>query len=157
MRLAHEISKREHGLAIESERRRTAERETSQLKSTVQQLQVDNEKLEKHISEWKLIAEESKSNADIYCREMNKVFTALEEVKLGLPWTCTEEHLQVASLAPNLKRSSVSQGGSIAVVDRQLAELASDFKNLNCTHAISYKLSIRVGWPIQMSSPTEWG
>ena len=41
---------------------------------------MDNEKLEKHISEWKLIAEESKSNADKYCREMNKIFIALEDV-----------------------------------------------------------------------------
>lgn len=84
VRLAHEISKWEHGVAIESERRRTAEREISQLKSTIHQLQMDNEKLEKYISEWKLIAEESKSNADKYCREMNKIFTALEEVKLEL-------------------------------------------------------------------------
>ena len=46
---------------------------------------MDNGKLEKHIIERKLIAEESKSNVDKYCREMNKIFTALEEVKLVLP------------------------------------------------------------------------
>lgn len=85
--LTREISKWKHGVVLESERRRTAERETSQLKSIIQQLQMDNGKLEKHITAWKLIAEESKSNADKYCREMNKIFTALEEVKSVLPCT----------------------------------------------------------------------
>ena len=55
---------------------------------------MDNEKLEEYISEWKLIAEESKSNADKYCREINKIFTALEEVKSVLSCTCTEVHLR---------------------------------------------------------------
>ena len=65
---------------------------TSELKVTIQQLQMDNGKLEKHIGEWKLTAEESKSNADKYCREMNKIFTALDQVKSEL--ACTgEEHL----------------------------------------------------------------
>ena len=48
---------------------------------------MDNGKLEKHITEWKLIAEESKSNADKYYKEMNKIFMALEEVKSVLPCT----------------------------------------------------------------------
>ena len=87
VRLTREISKWEHRVAIESERRRAAELEAGQLKVTIQQLQMDNGKLEKHIIEWKLIAEESKSNADKYCREMNKIFTALEEVKSELPGT----------------------------------------------------------------------
>ena len=69
-----------------------AEYETSQLKVTIQQLQMDNRKLENHISEWKQIAEESKRQAVKYCREMNKIFTALEEAKTELPCTCTEEH-----------------------------------------------------------------
>ena len=68
--------------------------EADQLKVTIQQLQMDNGKLEKHISEWKLIAEESKSNADKYCKEIKKIFIALEEVKSVLPCTCTEEHLR---------------------------------------------------------------
>lgn len=72
VKLTREISKWEHGVAIESERRRTAELEAGQLKVTIQQLQMDNGKLEKHIAEWKVIAEESKSKADKYCREMNK-------------------------------------------------------------------------------------
>ncbi len=68
IRLTREVSEQEHKIAIESERRRTAGVEANQLKVTIQQLQMDNEKLEEHISEWKLIAEESKSNADKYCR-----------------------------------------------------------------------------------------
>jgi len=68
--------------------------EACELKVTIHQLQMDNGKLEKHISEWKLRAEEFKSNADKYRREMNKIFTALEEVKSELPRTCTEEHLR---------------------------------------------------------------
>ena len=54
---------------------------------------MDNKKLEKHIGEWKRIAEESKSNADKYCREMNKIFTALDQVKSELAYTSIEEHL----------------------------------------------------------------
>lgn len=80
-------------VATESERRRAAELEASELKVTIQQLRMDNGKLEKNISEWKIIAEESKSNAEKYCREMNKIFTALEEVKLELTCTSTQVHL----------------------------------------------------------------
>lgn len=94
IRLARDISKWKDEAAMESERRRIAEFEASQLKVTIQQLQMDNQKLEKHISEWKLIAGESKSSAVKYCREMNKIFTALEEVKSELPCIWTEEHLE---------------------------------------------------------------
>lgn len=65
----------------------------SELKITIQQLQMDNRKLEKHISKWKLIAEELKSNADKYCIEMNKIFTALDQVKSELACTSMQEHL----------------------------------------------------------------
>ena len=51
VRLTHEISKWEHRFATESKRRRAAELEASELKLTIQQLQMDNEKLEKHINE----------------------------------------------------------------------------------------------------------
>ncbi len=54
---------------------------------------MDNRELEKHIGEWKLIAEESKSNADKYYREINKIFTALDQVKSELACTSIEEHL----------------------------------------------------------------
>ena len=94
IRLTREVSEREHKTAIESEMRRTAEVEADQLKVTIQQLQMDNGKLEKHVSEWKLIAEESKSNADKYCKEINKIFTVLEEVKSVLPCICIEEHFR---------------------------------------------------------------
>ena len=93
VRLTREISKWEHRSATESERRRAAALEASELKVTIQQLQIDNGKLEKHIGEWKLVAEESKSNADKYYREMNKIFTALDQVKSELACTSRDEHL----------------------------------------------------------------
>lgn len=67
--------------------------EANELKVTIQQLQMDNGKFEKHIGEWKLIAEEFKGNADKYCREMDKIFTALDQVKSELACTSREEHL----------------------------------------------------------------
>ncbi|KAI9806301.1 MAG: hypothetical protein M1825_006416 [Sarcosagium campestre] len=48
VRLSHEISKWERRVTTESEGRREAELEASELKVTIQQLQMDNEKLEKH-------------------------------------------------------------------------------------------------------------
>ena len=51
---------------------------------------MNNGKLEMYINEWKLIAEESKSNVDKYCREINKIFTALDQVKSELACTSIE-------------------------------------------------------------------
>ena len=90
VRLTREINLWDRRVATESERRRAAELEACELKATIKQLQMDNGKLEMHISEWKLIAEESKSNADKYCREMNKIFTALDQVKSELACTSIE-------------------------------------------------------------------
>ena len=73
---------------MESERRQRAESEASQLKVTIRQLHMDNEKLEKHISEWKSMAEESEGRVAKYCREIGKIYAILEEVKSELP--CTE-------------------------------------------------------------------
>ena len=64
--------------------------EARQLRVTIKQLHMDNEKLEKHINEWKSIAEETRSKAVKYCREMSKVFVVLEKVKSELPSTCIE-------------------------------------------------------------------
>ncbi len=55
---------------------------------------MDNGKLEKHIGKWKLVAEESKSNTDKYCREMNKIFIALDQVKSELACTSRDKHLR---------------------------------------------------------------
>jgi len=54
---------------------------------------MDNGKFERHTGECKLIAEGSKSNADKYCREIDKIFTALDQVKSELACTSREEHL----------------------------------------------------------------
>ena len=51
---------------------------------------MDNEKLEKHISEWNSVAEESESKAVKYRREISKIFAALKEVKSELLSTCVE-------------------------------------------------------------------
>ena len=90
IRLAREIGKWERGAAIESKKRQTAEWEATQLKATVRQLHIDNEKLEKHISEWKSVAEASESNVVKYRKEISKIFAALEEVKSDLPNTGIE-------------------------------------------------------------------
>lgn len=55
---------------------------------------MNNEKLKKHIGEWKLIAEASKSNADKYDKEMNKIFIALDQVKFELACTSIEDQLE---------------------------------------------------------------
>lgn len=67
-----------------------AQHEVFQLKVTIQQFQIDNKKLENPINEWKLVAEYSKSITVKYYRVMNRIFTALEEVKSGLSHRCTE-------------------------------------------------------------------
>lgn len=78
VKLTHENSKWERRIAVELEKRKVAKLKVSELKFIIEQLQIDNEKLEKHIDEWKLIAEKSKSNADKYYTEMNNIFTALD-------------------------------------------------------------------------------
>ena len=93
MKLTHEISKWEHQFVTKSERRRAAKLDVIELKLTIQQLQINNGKLEKHINEWKIIAGEFKSTAEKYCRKMNKIFISLEEVKSKLTCTSIEEHL----------------------------------------------------------------
>ena len=77
VRLTREINKWKRRVATESKRRRAAELKVCELKAIIKQLQINNEKLETHINEWKLITEKSKSNADKYCKEMNKIFTTL--------------------------------------------------------------------------------
>ena len=73
---------------MESERRQKAESEAGYLKVTVRQLQMDSEKLEKHISDWKLMAEESEGRVAKYSEEIGKIYATLEEVRSELP--CTE-------------------------------------------------------------------
>ena len=79
---AREINKEKDGVAIEIEKRRMAEYEVSQLRITIIQLQMDNQKLESHINEWKLKAEEVQSNAVKHYREIDRIFKALEEATL---------------------------------------------------------------------------
>lgn len=149
VRLTRENSEWERRVAVESERRQAAELKISELKLTIQQLQIDNGKLEKHIDEWKLIAEESKSNADKYCREMNKIFTALDQVKSELACTSKERTSRIGSLATVYKRASLS----IDVVDTVVASwqsFASDFQNLHYMHAISYRLLMRLSLRITL-------
>ena len=76
--LARELRKWENEAATELERRQMVEREVSRLKIILEQLHMDNEKLENHVSEWKSIAEESQSATVRYCREIHKIFTNLE-------------------------------------------------------------------------------
>lgn len=66
--------------------------EVDQLKVAIQQLQMDNKILENQESEWKLIAEESQSETFKLCRQIHKIFKALEEMKSELTCTCTEQY-----------------------------------------------------------------
>ena len=83
-RLSRELNEWKNRAAIESDRRRAAEHEIRQLKITIQQFQADSKKLEMHINEWKLIAEESRTKAVKYCGEVNNLFAAME-ARLELP------------------------------------------------------------------------
>ena len=84
--ITRENSEWERRVAVESERRQTPE--------TYHPAAANRQwKLEKHIGEWKLIADGSKSNADKYCSEMSKIFTALDQVKSELACNSTKEYL----------------------------------------------------------------
>lgn len=89
--LTRELRKWENEAVVELKRRRTIESEVDQLKVSIQQLQMNNKKLENHVSEWKLIAEEFQSDTFKHCRELHKIFIALEEVKSELACTCNEQ------------------------------------------------------------------
>ena len=51
---------------------------------------MNNEKLEKHISEWKSITKKFKNKAIKYCKEMSKIFVILKKIKCELFNTCIE-------------------------------------------------------------------
>ena len=68
------------------------EYDVGQLEVTIQQLQLDNKKLENHVNEWKLVVKESQSDTVKYCKEIHKMFAALEKVKSELTCTCFQEH-----------------------------------------------------------------
>jgi hypothetical protein len=72
--LSSELSKWQYQACLELNMRRQAE-------ETVNQLARDNEKLEQHIQEWKLIAERYHVKIARYCQGMDTIFTILEEVK----------------------------------------------------------------------------
>ena len=72
-------------------KRQMVECEVGRLKVILEQLHMDNGKLENHVSEWKSIAEESQSGTVRYYREIHKIFTTLE-VNSELACTCIEKH-----------------------------------------------------------------
>ena len=45
---------------------------------------MDNQRLEKYVNDWKVMAEKSESNVSRYYREMSKIFSVIEEAKLEL-------------------------------------------------------------------------
>ena len=55
---------------------------------------MNNEKLEKHISEWKFIGEKFKSNANKHYKEINKILTAFKKIKSVLSCIYIEKHLR---------------------------------------------------------------
>ena len=92
VRIICELNKWKDAAATESERRRTAESEISQLKETIERVQMDNHRLTQYINDWKLMAEKSESSVSRYCKEMGKIFAALEEIKSELPCMHTNHH-----------------------------------------------------------------
>ena len=90
--LARELRKSENEAATELKKRQIVECEVSRLKVILEQLHMDNENLENHVSEWKSIAEESQSGTVRYCREIHKIFAILEQVKSELACTCIEKN-----------------------------------------------------------------
>jgi hypothetical protein len=67
-------------VALESERRRQAE-EKNELTIAIQEAQKDNRKLERHIQEWKLIAEQAIRSTSKYRQRVGEIWTVLEELK----------------------------------------------------------------------------
>ena len=55
---------------------------------------MDNQRLEQDVDKWKVDAEEFKSSMSKYCREMSKIFSALEEAKSELPCMHIEHSTQ---------------------------------------------------------------
>jgi len=87
IRLSSELNKWKDAAAVESKTRQTIELKISQSAETILRYQMDNERLQKYVNEWKAIAEEAKSSAVRHCREMRKVYIALEEVNSEFPCT----------------------------------------------------------------------
>ena len=92
VRIIYKLNKWKDAAAIESERRRTAESEISQLKDTIERVQIDNHRLTQYVNDWKLMAEKSESSVSKYCKEIGKIFAALEKVKSELPYIHTNHH-----------------------------------------------------------------
>jgi hypothetical protein len=67
--------------ALESEKRRQVEAEVGRLKKNVQEAQMDNQKLERHVQEWKQVAEQARSRVAKYCQGVDEIWTVLEELK----------------------------------------------------------------------------
>ena len=53
---------------------------------------MDNHRLTQYVNNWKLMAEKSESSISRYCKEMGKIFAALEEVKSELSYIHTNHY-----------------------------------------------------------------
>lgn len=84
MRLIHELTTGKDRAASEYEMREKAQKESNQLKKTIQEMQMDNQKLERHIQEWKLVAVQASTRANAYCKGLRQIWAPLEEVKSTL-------------------------------------------------------------------------
>lgn len=83
-----QLCERESEAEAEFQRRQMIECEVSRLQTIVQQLHMDNEKLQNHIQEWKTIAEKLQSDKVKHCEEMRKIVTTLIEIKTELTCVC---------------------------------------------------------------------
>ena len=85
-RLTCELNKWRNQAAEELEIRHQAEEKVDYLQNVIKESQEDNQKLELHIQEWKLVAEQSQSSVIKYRDGMSRFFVLSAELKSDFPF-----------------------------------------------------------------------
>jgi len=85
-RLTCELNKWRNQAATELEMRHQAEEKVNHLEVVIQGARNDNQKLEQHIQEWKLVAEQSQSSVIKYRDGMSRFFVLSAELKSDFPF-----------------------------------------------------------------------
>ncbi len=96
--LAHELHQWKDQAASESERRHQAEEEVHRLNLTIRAAQEHQQKLERQVKEWKLIAMRSKRSIVKYCQGVGRMLTVLEKLKSEPP-VYTQDFSEMGSVA----------------------------------------------------------
>lgn len=85
-RLTCELNKWRNQATAELKLRCQAEEKVSHLQSVIKESQKDNQRLEQHIQEWKLVAEQSHTSIIKYRDGMSRFSALLAELKSELPF-----------------------------------------------------------------------